>query len=48
MEAANCGAHEAGRLSVGCNITLPSDQKPNAYLDRFIQFDHFFARRSCS
>ena len=45
MEAANRGAHEAGGLSVGCNITLPREQKPNAYLDRFIQFDHFFARK---
>jgi uncharacterized protein (TIGR00730 family) len=45
MEAANRGAHEAGGLSVGCNITLPLEQKPNAYLDKFIQFDHFFARK---
>ena len=45
MEAANRGAQEAGGLSLGCNITLPREQKPNAYLDRFIQFDHFFARK---
>ena len=45
MEAANRGAHEAGGLSVGCNITLPREQKPNAYLDKFIQFEHFFARK---
>jgi hypothetical protein len=45
MEAANRGAREAGGLSVGCNITLPREQKPNAYLDRYIQFDHFFARK---
>jgi len=45
MEAANRGAREAGGLSLGCNITLPREQKPNAYLDRFIQFDHFFARK---
>jgi uncharacterized protein (TIGR00730 family) len=45
MEAANRGAHEAGGLSIGCNITLPREQKPNQYLDRFIQLDHFFVRK---
>jgi uncharacterized protein (TIGR00730 family) len=45
MEAANRGAREAGGLSLGCNITLPREQKPNAYLDRFIQLDHFFVRK---
>jgi uncharacterized protein (TIGR00730 family) len=45
MEAANRGAREAGGLSIGCNITLPREQKPNAYLDRFIQLDHFFVRK---
>jgi uncharacterized protein (TIGR00730 family) len=45
MEAANRGAREAGGLSLGCNIKLPREQKPNQYLDRFIQFEHFFARK---
>jgi uncharacterized protein (TIGR00730 family) len=45
MEAANRGAREAGGLSIGCNITLPREQKPNKYLDRFIQLDHFFVRK---
>jgi uncharacterized protein (TIGR00730 family) len=45
MEAANRGAREAGGLSIGCNITLPREQKPNRYLDRFIQLDHFFVRK---
>ncbi len=45
MEAANRGAQEAGGLSLGCNITLPREQKPNPYLDKLIQFDHFFVRK---
>jgi uncharacterized protein (TIGR00730 family) len=45
MEAANRGAREAGGLSVGCNIRLPREQKPNSYLDRFIELEHFFVRK---
>jgi uncharacterized protein (TIGR00730 family) len=45
MEAANRGAREAGGASIGCNIELPEEQKPNAYLDKFIEFDHFFVRK---
>ena len=45
MEAANRGAHEAGGRSLGCNIALPREQKPNVYLDRFIRLDHFFVRK---
>jgi uncharacterized protein (TIGR00730 family) len=45
MEAANRGAREAGGLSLGCNIQLPREQRPNAYLDKFIEFEHFFARK---
>jgi hypothetical protein len=45
MEAANRGAKEAGAYSVGCNIKLAHEQKPNAYLDRWITFDHFYVRK---
>ena len=45
MEAANRGAREAGGLSLGCNIKLPLEQKPNPYLDKFIEFEHFFIRK---
>lgn len=45
MEAANRGAREAGGLSIGCNIHLPYEQKPNPYLDRFVEFEYFFVRK---
>src|ERR1051325_482352 len=45
MEAANRGAREAGGRSVGCNIALPAEQRPNAYLDRVVTCRHFFVRK---
>ncbi len=45
MEAANRGAKEAGGYSVGCNIELQHEQKPNPYLDRWVTFEDFFVRK---
>lgn len=45
MEAANRGAKEEGGRSIGCNIILPKEQKPNAYLDRWVDIDYFFIRK---
>jgi uncharacterized protein (TIGR00730 family) len=45
MEAANRGAKEVGGRSIGCNIELTREQRPNPYLDRWITFRHFFVRK---
>src|SRR5215813_11100584 len=45
MEAANRGARDVGGRSIGCNIILPKEQKPNPYLDRWLEFRYFFVRK---
>jgi uncharacterized protein (TIGR00730 family) len=45
MEAANRGAREAGGRSVGCNIKLPREQKPNRFLDTWVDCRYFFVRK---
>jgi uncharacterized protein (TIGR00730 family) len=46
MEAANRGASEAGAPSIGFNISLPHEQKPNPYITPELCFRfHYFAMR---
>jgi uncharacterized protein (TIGR00730 family) len=45
MEAANLGASRGEGRSIGLNIKLPFEQKPNRFADTVIHFSYFFARK---
>ena len=45
MEAANHGAAQAKGVSIGLNIQIPTEQKPNPFINKLIQFRYFFCRK---
>lgn len=45
MEAGNRGAYMAKGESIGLNIELPFEQKPNPFIKTLINFHYFFCRK---
>lgn len=45
MEAANSGARKAGGHSIGLNIQIPTEQRPNKHIDTLLDFRYFFVRK---
>ena len=45
MEAGNRGARRAKGHSIGLNIQIPMEQKPNPYVDTLLDFHYFFVRK---
>jgi uncharacterized protein (TIGR00730 family) len=46
MEAANRGAFDVKKTSIGCNIELPFEQMPNPYQTKSLTFKYFFVRKT--
>lgn len=45
MEAANKGASDKDKISIGLNIDLPFEQDSNSYINRLLKFRYFFVRK---